>query len=301
MAAENFWRWQPHPEVWLLLAGLLGLGFYAARVVGPKLESKGLPGVQASHKRWFALGMVLLWIASDWPMHDIAEEYLYSVHMVQHLLLTLVIAPVFLLATPTWFARLIIGEGAVRTWVYRLARPVPAAVLFNALQIFTHWTGVVNSTVESGPLHYSLHTAVVASALLLWMPVCGPIPELRIGLPSQMVYLFLTSIIPTIPAAWLTFADGAVYEAYDIPQRLFGISVTSDQQAAGLIMKLAGGIYLWVLITMLFFRFVGQHEASEKKRRAEARRVRTEETLTWDQVEAQLEAAGPPPVESIPD
>jgi putative membrane protein len=301
MAAENFWRWQPHPEVWLLLAGLLALGLYATRVVGPKIESKGLPGVQRSHKRWFAVGMVLLWIASDWPMHDISEEYLYSVHMTQHLLLTLVIPPIFLMATPTWFARLILGEGQVKTWVYRLARPVPAAVIFNGLQIFTHWSGVVNTTVESGPLHYGLHTAVVASALLLWMPVCGPIPELRISLPNQMVYLFLTSIIPTIPAAWLTFADGAVYEAYDTPARLFGISVTSDQQAAGLIMKLAGGVYLWVLITMLFFRFVNRHEQAEKARRAEARRRRETETLTWDQVEAELEAAGPPPIESVTD
>ena len=71
---------------------------------------------------------------------------------------------------------------------------------------------------------------LVTAALLFWIPVCGPFPELRISPPAQMIYLFVTSIVPTVPGAWLTFADGAVYSAYDIPNRLWGISVTSDQQ-----------------------------------------------------------------------
>ena len=86
----------------------------------------------------------------------------------------------------------------------------------------------------------------------------GPFPELRISPPAQMIYLFVTSIVPTVPGAWLTFAEGAVYSAYDIPDRLWGISVTSDQQVAGLLMKLVGGTYLWVLITVIFFRWAAK-------------------------------------------
>ena len=88
--------------------------------------------------------------------------------------------------------------------------------------------------------------------------MCGPFPELRISPPAQMIYLFVTSIVPTVPGAWLTFADGAVYSVYDIPARLWGISVTSDQQVAGVLMKLVGGSYLWVLITVIFFRWAGR-------------------------------------------
>ena len=84
-------------------------------------------------------------------------------------------------------------------------------------------------------------------------------------MPAQMLYLFVTSIVPTVPGAWLTFADGAVYQVYDIPQRLWGISVTSDQQVAGLIMKLVGGTYLWVLIAGIFFTWAGRHA---RRRRA---------------------------------
>jgi putative membrane protein len=119
---------------------------------------------------------------------------------------------------------------------------------------------------------------LVTSAFLFWIPVCGPFPELRISAPAQMIYLFITSIIPTVPGAWLTFAEGAVYSVYDIPDRLWGVSVTSDQQVAGLLMKLVGGTYLWVLITVIFFRWANRPETSGPP----------ETVLTWDQVEREL-------------
>ena len=59
---------------------------------------------------------------------------------------------------------------------------------------------MVNTSVENALVHYVVHTALVSTAFLLWMPVCGPLPELRISYPAQMLYLFVTSIIPTVPA-----------------------------------------------------------------------------------------------------
>ena len=240
----HFWRWVPHPEVWLLVAGLVGLYLYAARVIGPKVVPAGTPAVTRSQWRWFVFGVALLWIAADWPMHDIGEKYLYLVHMVQHTLLTLVMPPVMLMATPEWLARLVLGDGRADRWVHKLARPVPAALLFNSLALLLHAQFVVNTASTNGLFHYGVHTTIVTAALLLWMPMCGPLPELRIPIPAQKVYLFVTSIVPTVPAAWLIFADGAVYRVYDIPQRMFGISVTTDQQVAGTIMKLGAGTYL---------------------------------------------------------
>jgi putative membrane protein len=73
-----------------------------------------------------------------------------------------------------------------------------------------------------------------------------------------MIYLFLMSVVPTVPAAWLTFADGAVYKHYDIAVRVWGLSVTTDQQLAGAIMKTGGSIYLWTIVVVIFFRrFIG--------------------------------------------
>ena len=279
LAAADLPRWVGHPEVWVLVGGLSGLYVYAARVIGPKVVPAGAPAVTRGQKRWFAFGIVLLWVAADWPVHDIGEQYLYFVHMAQHLVLTLVVPAVMLLATPEWLARLVVGRGRVHRIVQRVARPVPAALAFNGLALLSHWQVIVNGASENGLFHYGIHTALVTTAVLFWIPVCGPFPELRISAPAQMIYLFVASIVPTVPGAWLTFADGAVYSAYDIPVRLWGLSVTSDQQVAGLLMKLAGGTYLWVIITVVFFRWANRQEAARG----------SDAVLTWEQVERELE------------
>jgi putative membrane protein len=287
----DFWRWQPHPEVWLLVGGVVVLAIYALRVVGPKVARAGTPVISRSHLAWLGLGVALLWFASDWPMHDIAEEYLFSVHMTQHMLLTFAVAPVFLLAAPEWLARLVLGQGRVKRAFYTIARPVPAAVAFSGLQLLTHWPGVVNTSVENALVHYVVHAALVSSALLLWIPVCGPLPELRISYPAQMLYLFVVSIVPTVPAAWLTFAEGSVYSAYDIPQRLGGISVTTDQQVAGLIMKLVAGGFLWLIITIRFFQWASKFSDTDKA----VDQAGPPHDLTWADVEREFEEHPPPP------
>ena len=88
----------------------------------------------------------------------------------------------------------------------------------------------------------------------------------------------VTSIITTVPAGWLTFADGVVYSAYDVPARLWGISVTSDQQAAGAIMKLAGGSFLWIIITLRFFQWAAKFSDTDKA----ADQAGPPHDLTWD-------------------
>jgi putative membrane protein len=287
----DFWRWQPHPEVWVLVGSVVVLAAYALRVVGPKVVPPGTPVISRSQLAWLVLGVALLWFASDWPMHDIAEEYLFSVHMTQHLLLTFAVPPAFLLATPEWLARLVLGHGRVKRIFFKAARPVPAALAFSALQLLTHWPGVVDTSVENALVHYLVHTALVSAAFLLWMPVCGPLPELRISYPAQMLYLFVISIVPTVPSAWLIFAEGSVYSVYDIPQRLWGISVTTDQQVAGLIMKLVGGGFLWLIITIRFFQWASKFSDTDRA----IDQAGPAHDLTWADVEREFEEHPPPP------
>ena len=328
----NLWAWQPHPEVWALVLGIIGLGFYATRVIGPKYARhyhsqtavKELVGagvgaggdslpfdssddvsalsdtsepdsefeiVSPKQKKYFALGVFSLYLAADWPLHDIAEQYLYSLHMVQHMLITFFIPIFFLQATPEWLARLILGGGdQERTWLGKLAKPVTAGLIFNALAALSHWNGIVQTSFDSGAFHFSIHLVMFSSALLMWLPVLGPLPELRLSVPGQMIYLFLMSIIPTVPAGWLTFADNVVYPAYDIPTRVFGLSVIHDQQAAGAIMKIFGGLFLWSLIAIRFFTYAGSEREADRERRI----IRP---LTYSDVEAEFERTTPPETE----
>jgi putative membrane protein len=241
---------------------------------------------------------VTLWFAIDWPMHDIAEEYLYFVHMTQHLLLSFAIPPMLLLATPTWLARLVVGQGRGYRILKQMTRLVPATLFFNAVVVFSHWPAVVDNVVNHAALHYGVHVLVVFSALIMWMGVCGPLPELRFSLGVQMPYLFLQSVIPTVPAGWLTVADGVVYKSYDRAYRLWGIGAVNDQQLAGMEMKVIGGFYLWTLITIIFVRFVKESEHNDHARGVPLdRRAPSEAVLTWDAVERELAKAPPAPAE----
>jgi putative membrane protein len=289
----DFFKWVPHPEVWLLVASVIALYIWAGRVIGPKVVGPGQPVYTRKQIGCFIAGVALLEAAADWPVHDIGEKYLYLVHMSQHLVLTLAMPPLLLIATPEWLARLVVGRGRVNAAVHRLARPIVAGAIFNVLALASHAPWIVDTASTNGLFHFSVHAVLVTSALLFWLPVCGPLPELRISMPAQMLYLFVASIVPTVPGAWLIFATGAVYKVYDIPQRLWGISVTSDQQAAGAIMKLVGGTYLWTLDAIIFFKWAARHE--------EASRLGIDPTevqvLTWEEVRHEFEAHPAAPVE----
>jgi putative membrane protein len=163
-----------------------------------------------------------------------------------------------LIATPKWLYDLIFASERSRRAINFLTKPVIAGLLFNCVIMITHIPQMVNRSVSNGPLHYSLHILVVTSSLLMWSPVCSPDPSRRIGYGGKMIYLFLMSVVPTVPAAWLTFAEGTVYKHYDISVRVWGLSVTTDQQLAGAIMKLGGSIFLWTVVVVIFFRrFIG--------------------------------------------
>ena len=251
------WRFQPHVEVWVLVIAVVASYVYAIRVIGPRVVPHGK--VVTRKQLWaFSVGAVLLWVASDWPVHDISEEYLYSMHMFQHMLYSYFMPPLMLIATPMWLYDLIFAGPRARKVVNFLTKPVVAGLLFNCVIMVTHIPQMVNRSVSNGPLHYSLHVLVVTSALLMWFPICGPERSRHLGYGGKMIYLFLMSVVPTVPAAWLTFADGAVYKHYDIAVRVWGLSVTTDQQLAGAIMKTGGSIYLWTIVVVIFFRrFIG--------------------------------------------
>ncbi|MFM7095578.1 MAG: cytochrome c oxidase assembly protein [Actinomycetota bacterium] len=281
------WRFQAHPELWLLVGFLIGAYVYSVRVIGPQAVPTG-PVVTRRNITAFVAAMTVLWMASDWPMHDLAEEYLYSMHMLQHMALSYFVPPLALLALPEWMFRALIGEGRAYRVVRWFSKPVIAGVIFNVVVMVTHIPGLVNRSASSSPLHYSLHVLVVTSALLMWIPICGPAAEFRIGYGAKMIYLFLMSIVPTVPAGWLTFAEGTVYKHYDTPVRVWGLSVSTDQQLAGAIMKLGGSIFLWSIVIFMFFkRFAGNFNAEQTYVR--------DTTLTFEEVEQAFEKTPPAP------
>jgi putative membrane protein len=157
--------------------------------------------------------------------------------------------------------RALLAPAPVRRVFRFVTRPLVALIVFNGVLLFTHWPEVVDASVGSEPIHLALHVLIVASALAMWWPVMSPLPELpALAPPGQMLYLFLQSLAPTIPASFLTFGHTLLYPVYASFPRIWGVSALNDQLLAGLVMKIAGGLLLWVVIAVIFFRWFAEEQ-----------------------------------------
>jgi putative membrane protein len=267
-----------HPEVWALVAGLILAYMVAIAYLGPRKVPLGTRPATRGQMVAFFLGVVTLWAAEEWPLHELAEDYLFSAHMVQHLLLAFVAPPLLLIGTPPWLLRWLIGRKTRFRIVRFLTRPIPALLLFNAAIAAMHWSALVNLQVKSDVFHLVFHVVLIGSGLLMWSVVVAPLPELRrLAEPARMFYLFLQSVVPTVPASFLTFSSGVLYSAYADAPRMWGIDAVADQRMAGLIMKLGGGLLLWSVIAYMFFKWNAKEEAAR------------DEEVTWDDFERELE------------
>lgn len=269
--------------MWALVAAL-ALGYWWALTrLGPSKVGPGEAVATRCHVVCFALGVVALWAHSDYPVHDLGEGYLFSVHMFQHIGFTLVSAPLLLLGLPVWLVRWLVRPRVVTAIVSKLARPLAAGVVFNLVIVLGHWPLVVEATLRYHVVHLAAHTVLFAAALLMWFPVLNPAPELpTLGYPGRMVYLFLQSVVPTVPASFLTFGHDVMYRFYADAPRALSFSALDDQQLAGALMKVYAGALLWLVIAVMFFRWYAREE-----------RDRSPDVLTWDYVERELRRSQP--------
>ena len=123
--------------------------------------------------------MAVLWLGADWPVHDLAERYLYFMHMTQHLLFTLVAAPILIAGMPPWLLRTLLraAAGAPGVPVHDAAR---SSRCCSSTRCCCSRTGPTWSAASVGSelIHFSLHVLIVTSALVMWWPVMSPLPEM---------------------------------------------------------------------------------------------------------------------------
>jgi putative membrane protein len=265
VVAAQFPAWQPHPDVLLIVGSAAAAYAIALTRLGPRFVAPGAAVVSRFQIVSFSLGLLAILVASEWPIHDLAEGYLYSVHMVQHITFTMVAAPLLLMGTPAWLARWVLSP----PWLFRtarwLCRFVPAIVVFNLVTVLVHWPAVVDLTLRSALAHFAAHVVLVVTAFIIWMPVVSPLPEIpRLAPPLRMAFLFLQSVVPTIPATFLTFGSHPLYRRYESLPKLWGLSALDDQLIAGLTMKIGAGLMLWALIAVVFFRWAAAEESRNR-------------------------------------
>lgn len=256
--------WHPHYDVWLLVL-VLGYGYWYAerrlrRLVAPGSD----PATTRQRLSWYA-GLLALWLVSDWPVHDIGETALFTLHMVEHMVIALIVPPLLLKGLPAWLADATLGHPKVARLLRPLARAVPAFALFNATFLAIHWPDLVGWMLTSSPVHFAVHAWLAGVSFLMWLPVYSPsaaIPRLRP--PARMLYLFLQSLLPTVPASFLTFSSVPIYPVYGDAALAYGLTAVADQTIAGIVMKLGGGLFLWVTIAVIWFRWSSRERDWER-------------------------------------
>lgn len=271
-------QWHLHPDA-ILWSGL----FVAVYLIGLRLVGKprGLAPTRAQVALYMS-GVAMIYIGAGTPIHDLSEQRLFSIHMTQHMLFSLVAPPLMLLGIPDWLLRPLIKPRGMLAVARVLTAPLFALAAMGAVTVFTHIPEVLDYILLHHYAHFGAHVLLMSASFLMWWPVFGPLPELpRLTVPFQMGYLFVQSFVPTVLASFITFSEKVWYDLYANAPRTWGISASEDQMIAGLIMKLAGGVIIWFVIAVVFFQWVGREERKEH-----------EESLRWEDVEDELTRMG---------
>jgi cytochrome c oxidase assembly factor CtaG len=250
-----------------IVIGVLALAAIYLLSAGPlRRRFEGSSPVPRSQKAWFLGGLLALFIALVSPLDTIGDEYLFSAHMIQHLILTLIVPPMLLVGTPGWMLRPLIRPAAVKRLAVWLTMPVVAYTLFNLDFLIWHFPPLYDATLESEAIHIFEHLSFITLGVLNWWPVLSPLTELpALSKPAQILYLFLEAIPSSILGGIIVFAHSVLYPMYAEAPRMFGISAMTDQQISGFIMWMPGGMAYLLALSLVFFSWLSREEGIQQK------------------------------------
>jgi len=220
----------------------------------------------AGAARFFGALLALL-VALNGPLHDLSDWYLFSAHMVQHLVLTLVVPPLLLTGLPGWMVDSLLRPVMARrsgAAIVRVAtRPLMAFAVYAVALVAWHLPGPYNTALEVHGWHVVEHLVLLVAATLGWWPIVSP-SRLAPPLPyaAQLLYLFVFGMPMTVVAAMITAAEHVLYPYYASAPRLLDLTPLADQRLGGVIMWVPAGLIPVAAFTLVFFRWVAA-EADE--------------------------------------
>lgn len=256
-AVLRTWSWDPSILVGIAaLAGLYGLELKRTR---RRYEADAT-------RRWrvvsFGAGLLVLALALVSPLDALADFYLFSAHMLQHVLLLLVVPSLLLLGLPRSSVTLVEQLAPAGSLRQKLTGPLPALLAYSALMWAWHAPVLYEAALGDARIHVVEHLCFLGSATLFWWPICRPessfaaLPELL-----QIVYLFGAALSSTLLAAILTFASSVLYPTYALGppysavRDALGISPLVDQQVGGLLMWVGSAIWFLGAAWIILFRW----------------------------------------------
>ena len=265
LASDSLWLdWNFNPITLLGIALFTGAYFYA---LGPLRRRYGW-AERVNHRQVavFVTGTVIFALALISPLDALSDRYLFSAHMVQHMLICVVAPPLWLIGTPSWMLAPLFRNPTVARAARILTHPAVAFALFNGVLWLWHAPALYDATLSNEYLHIFEHLTFVVTAVIFWWAVLSPISEVpRMGYGASILYLFVACQPMVALGALLTFAASPLYHPYVVAPRLGGISALGDQQAGGLIMWLPTNIPYLAVLSVMFFRWIGDQDLKERR------------------------------------
>ncbi|MDQ3870390.1 MAG: cytochrome c oxidase assembly protein [Chloroflexota bacterium] len=273
-----FTAWTVDP---LACAGLLlALGGYLVAVFR---VDRSHPRSRVPRRRvaaWLA-GLAVIAVALQGSI-DVYATSLFTVHMVQHLLLTMVAAPLLALGAPMTLVLRVASPGLRRRVILPLLHsppvkaisfPVVTWLLFAGVMWASHFSPLFDAALEDPRVHAGEHLLFLVSAMLFWWPAVGADPTpWRIGYGGRIVYLGLGMPQNTFLALAIYSAPAVLYPHYAAVERSWGPSALADQQLAGGLMWVAGDVLFVVPLVLAVAAWLKAEE--EKGARLDAQLAR---------------------------
>ncbi len=258
--------WAIDPPVFIGLV-LASLGYWLA---WRRVQLLGRRKPPISHAVWYYGGILSIAIALLGPF-DVYNENSLFMHMAQHLLLLQLAGPMIWLGRPVQLVLQAISpqrSGPViktvlrRTWVRSLltfiSHPLVVFLIFNVTMIFWHVPAMYDAALTHPLIHDMEHLAFLSAALIYWWPIIEPVPrhhKLRMGFALGSI--FLTGLVAEALGAILSLDGSLLYPFYANAQSLWGLSPLADQEYAGLLMWVGGGMLYLTIIFAIMIRSLG--------------------------------------------
>jgi cytochrome c oxidase assembly factor CtaG len=216
----------------------------------------------------FTAAIFVLLVALVSPVDALGEDYLFSIHMVQHILLG-DIAPLLVLLS---LSRVIMRPltrrlMSVERALGPLAHPATGIVVWLTMIYVWHIPAMYNAALNHSAIHALEHTCFFIGGIAVWWPLIQPVPMRRklTGL-SVFAYLIAAKISIGLLGIFLTWSNGVTYSYYEHVPRIWGLTALEDQNLGGAIMMVEQSIVLVIAFAILFVRMLLQSEEDERRR-----------------------------------
>ena len=265
----DFWssiwtKWHFHPDVLIGLAVILGLYLW---VIGPGRIKLGLSEIPVNQKQilMFVTSILIILFSLISPLHELSDNFLFSAHMLQHVLLTLIVPPLMIAGIPGWAFKPVMKIKFIAFIAKLLTHPVITFSGFNLVFSFWHFPALYATSVDFHSFHVLEHLMFISTAVLMWWPLMSSSKELPpISEPAKMLYLLGLAIAQILVFAPITFSDAPLYEFYVNAPAVWNLSNLADQKIGVLIMKVGGGVLFMFLFIRIFLRWA-KNERSDTK------------------------------------